>query len=189
MEAAPAGDSGLAVAVAKTAEGEWASLPPIAIGEVRDGPADGHVLVSRAGTPVLRIDVYFRADDYEPKTAAEIWEGFVVVGYSAEVTLVGLADSSRRTLRFNDRPTRPDSLFDYFCQLTPGPGWFLATSGTAILCLAPGGALAWRRDGIALDGVLVHDVDGGVIVGSAEWDPPGGWRPFALSLATGAPAV
>ena len=189
MEAPPAGDSGLTLAVAETVEAAWASLPPVAIGEVRDGPADGHVLVSRAGAPVLRIDVYFRASDYEPKTAAEIWEAFVVVGYSAELTLVGLADRSRRTHRFNDRTSRPDSLFDYFCRLTPGPGWLLATSGTAILCLAPGGDLAWRRDGIGLDGVLVHDVDGGVITGDAEWDPPGGWRPFSLSLSTGEPTA
>jgi len=47
------------------------------------------------------------------------------------------------------------------------------------------GRVLWKSTNVGLDGVIAHDVSTGVVHGSGEWDPPGGWRPFVLSLATG----
>jgi len=41
---------------------------------------------------------------------------------------------------------------------------------------------------LGIDGIIVASTSDGVISGEGEWDPPGGWRPFRLSLATGVPA-
>lgn len=33
--------------------------------------------------------------------------------------------------------------------------------------------------------VVVNSVNGDIISGDGEWDPPDGWAPFEVSLATG----
>jgi hypothetical protein len=43
----------------------------------------------------------------------------------------------------------------------------------------------WESERLGIDGVVVHAVEGDVIEGDGEWDPPGGWQPFELSLASG----
>jgi hypothetical protein len=63
----------------------------------------------------------------------------------------------------------------------------LVTSGTALFSLTTTGTLIWCARGLAVDGVQVSDVRDGLIFGSAELDPPGGWQPFVLSLSTGEP--
>jgi hypothetical protein len=35
------------------------------------------------------------------------------------------------------------------------------------------------------DGVVVVAIDDNVVLGQGEWDPPGGWRPFQVSLESG----
>lgn len=61
----------------------------------------------------------------------------------------------------------------------------LVVSGTALFSLTGTGELLWCARGLAVDGVLVSDVHDGLIFGSAELDPPGGWQPFVLNLITG----
>jgi hypothetical protein len=58
-------------------------------------------------------------------------------------------------------------------------------SGERVLRFNRDGSKMWESDQIAVDGVIISSVDEVSISGQAEWDPPGGWRPFALSLATG----
>ena len=36
-----------------------------------------------------------------------------------------------------------------------------------------------------MDGVIIHDFYENKILGSGEWDPPGGWRDFTLDKQTG----
>jgi hypothetical protein len=64
----------------------------------------------------------------------------------------------------------------------------LAASGSELLAFSRDGKLLWKRDGLGLDGVVVHDGTGERIAGSGEWDPPGGWRDFLLNAADGADA-
>ena len=73
----------------------------------------------------------------------------------------------------------------YFSAFTLLDDRLLAASGHGIVCLLPDGALAWRNDELGVDGVIVHDVAEGTISGDGEWDPPGGWRSFHVSLVTG----
>jgi hypothetical protein len=41
-------------------------------------------------------------------------------------------------------------------------------------------SIRWQSDILAIDGVVVSHVGPPVIRGEGEWDPPGGWRDFAL---------
>ncbi|GLS95674.1 hypothetical protein [Piscinibacter gummiphilus] len=64
----------------------------------------------------------------------------------------------------------------------------LVSSASELLCFDAAGERVWRTTDLAIDGVIVHRVVGDAVEGSAEWDPPGGWRPFRLNLQSGKPA-
>ena len=80
----------------------------------------------------------------------------------------------------------PPSLFDYFCQIVCEPDALLVASGTRIVRIGADGAVLWKSGDLGVDGVLIHDVDADTVSGDGEWDPPGGWEPYEISLATGA---
>jgi hypothetical protein len=61
----------------------------------------------------------------------------------------------------------------------------LVATGSALFSLTNAGTLIWCARGLAVDGVQVLDVRDGLIFGSAELDPPGGWQPFVLDVITG----
>jgi hypothetical protein len=61
----------------------------------------------------------------------------------------------------------------------------LVASGTALFSLTNAGTLIWCARDLAVDGVQVSDVRDGLIFGSAELEPPGGWKLFVLDLITG----
>jgi hypothetical protein len=46
-------------------------------------------------------------------------------------------------------------------------------------------SLQWRAENHGMDGVVIERVENGVIRGAGEWDRPGGWRPFTISLRSG----
>ncbi len=62
----------------------------------------------------------------------------------------------------------------------------LVTSASELLRFDSDGQLLWRSSALGVDGVIVHRVEDGEIVGDAEQDPPGGWEPFRLHLDSGA---
>lgn len=46
--------------------------------------------------------------------------------------------------------------------------------------------IKWRSTPCAVDGVLISDIQKGIIYGRGDWDPPSSeWVPFYLDLATG----
>lgn len=73
----------------------------------------------------------------------------------------------------------------YFGSFYPLPDSLLVCSGTRLYRLSPTGELMWTSPELGIDGVIVSEVRDGLILGEGEWDPPGGWLPFQISLATG----
>ncbi|HEX4382949.1 MAG TPA: hypothetical protein VH083_08370, partial [Myxococcales bacterium] len=74
----------------------------------------------------------------------------------------------------------------YFGHLYPLEDKLLVASASRLHCFDQQGIAVWQSADLGLDGVIVDSVDDGVIHGQGEWDPPGGWRPFRVALATGA---
>lgn len=66
-------------------------------------------------------------------------------------------------------------------------GSVLVCSASEVLRFDPSGYLVWRASNLGVDGVVIHGIKEGVIEGVAEHDPPGGWMPFRLDLASGLP--
>ncbi len=138
---------------------------------------DRYVLIEHDGTPLLRGDIYVHEPQAYPFEDVEVWNDLVVAGYAGALHCV----------HTRSRQTNRHALAGYFGHLYVEPAYCLATSASEVLRLNPDGSLMWRRDGCAMDGIIIHGVDGDTIDASAEWDPPGDWRPFKLSLATGEP--
>lgn len=155
----------------------WLALPPRRVGAVPPGlgTPDYFVLIGTDDAPRMRIDVYrgqasgFLVDIYEMETS-------VIVGFGDDIVVVPYADE----------PPRMRSLHAYFMRFYEGDGFVLAVSGQDVTRIDGDGTIAWQSDLVALDGVVIERIEHGVIHGQAEWDPPGGWRPFSISTETGA---
>jgi hypothetical protein len=61
----------------------------------------------------------------------------------------------------------------------------IATSASEVLTFSPTGNVRWKQSGLGLDGVVIHSVSAGRLKGEGEFDPPGGWRRFALVEESG----
>jgi hypothetical protein len=81
--------------------------------------------------------------------------------------------------------THRHRLVSYFRGICTAADYCLVASGEDLVRLDRDGTVLWRSAQIAIDGVVVHDVTGDMIRGEAEWDPPGGWTAFEVSLASG----
>lgn len=121
------------------------------------------------------MDLYQSGDECFAFEEVRLWSGLVVIGWGHRVYLV-------------EPRTRAVSALDlggYFGHLYPEQQCLLVASAERLFRVEPDGSLPWRTDVLGIDGVVVHEVADGVIRGSGEWDPPGGWRPFQVSLSSG----
>ncbi|MEM6995165.1 MAG: hypothetical protein AAF721_31930 [Myxococcota bacterium] len=163
--------------LADTATDDWLSVRVICVGDVpphRPTPS-AYGLLSRAGEPSLRIDVYCGADELVAFKETALWSDHAVIGLGHRVYFVSV-DGSR---------ARGNDLGSYFGHLYPAPGSLLVASAERVHRFNDSGRLVWKSEPVGLDGVLVHDAGPPIIRGEGEWDPPGGWRPFALAADTG----
>ena len=135
--------------------------------------ASADVYVLADGPRQLRFDLRYRAEDYRLKTQAIFWRGWFCFGFGG------------RAILWREQGAVEIDLGCYFDEFVAGDDYLLATSGRGIVRLAPDGGVVWRNDELGLDGVLIFDIEGDVIDGQGEWDPPGGWREFLVSLETG----
>ena len=149
---------------------------------------DGWGLSVETNVPALNTTVRFRAIrgsetrvfDFPCKNwtftpCALWWKGWFTFGFGWQAVLIAEGDARKVDV----------ALDCYFEALHALDDCLLVVSGQGIVCIRPDGAIAWRNETLAIDGVIVNEIAGGVIAGDGEWDPPGGWRPFRISLSTG----
>ena len=161
----------------------WTRVPSVVLGEP-SGPPTAFVLVSEDGAPFLRLDIHCPDTEYDHATEAEAWGGWIVVGFGCRVVLVSPEDGAQRVIPLSER--QPPFLCDHFDRIVREPDVMLVASGTRVFRLGADGAVLWKSEELGVDGVLIHDVDADTVSGDGEWDPPGGWEPYEISLATGA---
>jgi hypothetical protein len=155
--------------------GPWLSMKPILAGRVPPGvpTADAYVLVEQEDRPCARIDAYFKHSG--PFTELVDWGRWVVLGCDSTVFLIDpLA-----------RETREIGCDGYFGHLYSSDNLLLVATASELICLDERGVQLWKQSGLAIDGVVVDQIEQGVVLGQGEWDPPGGWRAFRVSLKTG----
>jgi hypothetical protein len=154
----------------------WTDMEPVRVGVVPPGRGtpDAFVTVERGGQPMLRIDAYAKSFP-GPFREAIVWKSFAVLGCSDVVHLIDPESRLVQTIRCDG----------YFGHLYPTEHSLLVADASRLICIDQGGRPAWESAVLGIDGVVVDQVRDGVIFGQGEWDPPGGWKPFRLSLASG----
>ena len=157
--------------IAETPPTGWPPRTAIAIG----GTSPDLFVLARKGDAMRRFDLSHLEVDYRHPAKAIFWHGWFAFGFGGRAILFREADSATVEIDFGC----------YFDEFHPGDDYLLVTSGQGIVRLGPDGAVVWRNDELGLDGVLIFDIEGDVIDGQGEWDPPGGWEDFLVSLATG----
>jgi hypothetical protein len=150
-------------------------MEPIRVGPVPIGAGTPgvYVTVERNGVPFARIDVWPLSSGPFRQTAT--WKRFVLVGWNDHMHVV-------------EPVTREVISIDcdgYFGHLYPVDDRLLIADASRLICIDECGQRIWESAHLGVDGVLVGDVQEGVIDGQGEWDPPGGWRPFRVSLENG----
>jgi hypothetical protein len=163
----------------KTVDEPWTAMQAIRVGRVPTGVgAPGvYVTVERDGVPFARIDVW--PSSAGPFTQVETWKTFVVLGWNDHAYLIDPLTREVTSIRCDG----------YFGHIYPVDDRLLIADATRLVCLNERREQSWESASLGIDGVVVDDVRGGIIIGQGEWDPPGGWKPFRLTLATGEPAA
>ncbi len=153
----------------------WTELEPIRVGPVPSGFGTPGVFltVSDQDKPVARIDVWpHRAG---PFTEFQVWNNRIVLGWNDQVHLVDPRSKVVKSFECDG----------YFGHLFPFDGCLLIGDATHLICISNISEKLWKSEAVGIDGVIVDELQNGVITGRGEWDPPGGWRPFRLSLLNG----
>lgn len=152
----------------------WASVEPVTVGDpsARNQTPDRYVLVD-AGQKLLRIDIYESPQAFEEVL---IWHDVVVIGFGNHVFLVSIFEAAVIAI----------DVGGYFAHFYADKDLLLAASESRLFHISRIGELIWTTEALGLDGVIVERVEGGIVYGEGEWDPPGGWKPFAVSLDSGA---
>ena len=73
----------------------------------------------------------------------------------------------------------------YFGSFKVEGAYIYVADSASIFCLDISGEIKWHTTELGVDGVIIHDIEEGKIIGSGEWDPPGGWRDFVVDKETG----
>ncbi|MBW8809373.1 MAG: hypothetical protein JF591_11195 [Lysobacter sp.] len=133
------------------------------------------------GAPLLRIDVFHEYDSFNSELRC-----------SNEMVVIGVA-TAFHVVWPEPRKVRSTEVRWYICEMQQP--WemgldvdafgVLISSSDALWHLDSSGQPLWRVDDLGIDGVVISDVRQGVVHGSGEWDPPGGWLPFEVDLRTG----
>ena len=167
----------LRTAISRTVESPWKDMEPVRLGSVPTGlgTPDRFVAVEGDERPLLRIDLYGSSDEAFAFEEVRVWSQFVAIGWGEQLYLVD--PLTRRVLAIR--------LGSYFGHMYPAEKNLLVASAERLFLVAPNGAVLWQSGHLGVDGVVVNQVDGEIIKGEGEWDPPGGWLPFSVSLRNG----
>lgn len=165
------------IAWRQTIDLPWLGIPPARIGDILPGSGepDMYILVSQDGKPVIRVDAYRNSDECYAFYGAVVWHGFLVIGWGHYAYLVEIESGA---------VTR-HALGTYFGHIHANDEFLLITSGDRLRRIHSDGSLNWISARLGIDGVVISNVANGFISGDGEWDPPGGWQPFRISLETG----
>ncbi|MFN0315730.1 MAG: hypothetical protein ACKVQA_11920 [Burkholderiales bacterium] len=151
-------------------------MEPVRLGSFLPGRTPKRfVTVEADEKPLLRIDLYSSSGETFAFEEARIWAQFVTIGWGEQVYLVDLGTRRVSAIR----------LGSYFGHMYQAQNDLLVASAERLFLVAPGGAAIWQSEPLGIDGVVVERIDGELVHGEGEWDPPDGWRPFSVSLRDG----
>ncbi|SDB58444.1 hypothetical protein [Bauldia litoralis] len=170
--------------LADAIDSEWSRMAAIRLGDVPSTlPTPAHyVLVLKDDRPFKTIEVHLPRQTFSLFIEAQIWEGWIAVGFGCSVFLVSVDGDDICEVDL-DQSGKYEG--NYFAGFSFASDFLLARSGYGLTCIDRRGATKWRNYGLGLDGVTIDGITSDTITGEGEWDPPGGSRPFAVWLDDG----
>ncbi len=159
-------------------------MEPVLVGEVPAGAptADLYVLVEQSGAPFLRVDLYL---EYGLGTFSDfrVWGDYLLLGYAEDFDAVHLRTREVKILEM------PFYFGSFSTPAEHGRDWgddiLIAASGTHLYRISPTMEVVWEIEHIAVDGIVVDDIDEEIVRISAEQDPPGDWVDYLVDLRVG----
>ena len=111
-----------------------------------------------------------------PFKQANIIDTILAVGYEENFYLFDLSTKTN-ILRLK--------MEGYFGHLYLDNDNFLVADARGLYCIDKFSIIVWKNNNLGIDGVIINDFVDNTILGSGEWNPPGGWRDFTLDRQTG----
>ena len=124
--------------------------------------------------PIINLKV---ESDYSPTfKQSEVVDGMVIVGYGNRFSIFDL----------NYKETKVNLSFDgYFGSFKVDNREIFVSTDSEMINLTFQGIEKWKADNLAIDGIIISRITETEIIGSGEWNPPGGWESFVLDRNTG----
>jgi len=141
--------------------------------QARKGAPDLYGLVEQAGLRVMRLDLYRQEACSDFRDVVTLWKQWLVIAYCDYLYLVSLRTNT----------VHAHALDGYFGSLEGLSNYLLVADARRLLCFDEEANLLWSVR-LGIDGVAFA-VEGEVVVGEADIDPPGGWVPFSVALQSG----
>jgi len=124
--------------------------------------------------PILNIKL---DSNYSPTfKQAEILDNLVVIGYGNHFLIFYYINKEIRVKK---------NLDGYFSEFKIYKNNIFLATDSQLICFNIEGKQEWLTDNLGIDGVQINKIDETHIEGSGEWNPPNGWRDFALETNTG----
>ena len=157
----------------------WLPTKRLSLGQRRQGvgtPAS-YVCVSDADRPFLVIELSFKQDESYCFSETLEWAGHIAIGWGHCVYIID---------PYSAKECASISLDGYFGSFHATTDRLLVASASRVLCILTNLSIAWKSPEVGIDGVVISGIEGSLIAGKGEWDPPGGWKDFKLDIRTGA---
>jgi hypothetical protein len=130
---------------------------------------------------------------FQPDSVSD-WIGNLQTGYGYATKIIAWAEARAliviaKGASYFVRPDRPEDwrfldLLGIDCVVAPSRSLALLSTYTDVVAISTDGSPKWRRT-VAVDGVEIVRIEGGLVSGRAGIDPPDDWRPFSFRLADG----
>jgi outer membrane protein assembly factor BamB len=153
------------------------TLSPVLIsGRLSAACSNQGFLTLREGATIKALyEIKYEAQG-SPFREALLIDHLLAVGHEAHFYLFNLMT--------NETILRLD-LNAYFGHLYHDHGVFYVADAHGLYCIDKNGEIFWSNEELGIDGVVVHEFTEDKILGSGEFDPPGGWIAFSIDKATG----
>lgn len=140
------------------------------------------VIVKKYDIPTIKLQVYL-SEEVDCYKSIICNNETVIIGCGEKVHFYSIENNLVKTIKLNG----------YFGYLYSDKGieeknfkdHLYIASGLKLYKYKANGVKVWESDNLAVDGVILDNIDSSVIDCSGEQDPPGGWVKYKLNESTG----
>ncbi|WP_258570088.1 hypothetical protein [Dickeya zeae] len=141
------------------------------------------VLVCENDIPYLLLHIFIEVDEDGCFRQVLCNDKYVTIMLGQHIHLVEVVSKEIKNFHLHDYVGHAYSIPD--CSDVYLSESFLVTTYCYVFLIDIVKGIIWRSKRCGIDGVVIHDISDGVIYGEGDWDPPGGWLAFRLSLKNG----